>query len=62
MLNTDLGGSTYFVKSKHLASHLSAVVERDAHTIVDQILHLALLVSHIGGVALKATCRCVQRM
>lgn len=33
------------VEREHLAGHLTAVVERGAHAVVNQVLHLSLLVA-----------------
>jgi hypothetical protein len=51
------GKGTYFVESKHLTCHLSAIVEGDAHSVVDQVLHLALFVRHVGCGALESVFR-----
>jgi hypothetical protein len=50
----DGGKGTYFIESKHLACHLPAVVEGDAHSVIDQVLHFALLVRHGSGGALES--------
>lgn len=36
------------VKREHLSRHLSAIIQRHSHPIVDEVLHLALLGRHDG--------------
>lgn len=37
------------VECEHLAGHLTAIGQSDAHSVVDEILHLPLLVGRHGG-------------
>ena len=51
---------TYLIECKHLPCHLPAVVEGYSHAVVDQVLHLALLVRHGAGGAHECDLDTVQ--
>jgi hypothetical protein len=46
--------SSYLVKGQHLPGHLPTVIQNDTHAVVDQVLHLALLVRHTDRVVRTA--------
>ena len=50
-VKAEIDKDTYFVEGEHLACHLAAVDEGDAHAVVDEVLHFALFGGHVCGVA-----------